>query len=194
MAFFIPALRRLRTSALDDDDGLGILHVGSGRAALLAVGGDLLHLHALPDVLGEVGAGSLGLLDEGAQELLRALDDLLPLGDADVLDSEDLDGCLAGSDTVDGLEGGGEYYSLHLVEAAGHVDDPLGLPSLGDDVHLYPSDPSGFLQVPQVEVVSEKSFRLAEDRSDDVGLVDDPVGVDLGLHHVFCCVRVNAVQ
>ena len=103
--------------ALDDDDGLGIPDVGSCRAPVLSVRGDLLNLDALPDAVHEVEAGTLGLLDEVVEELLGTLDDLLPLGHTDILDSEDTDRCLAGADAVDGLQSGCEDDGLDLVEA-----------------------------------------------------------------------------
>ena len=181
-------------AALDDDDGLGVLHVGSGRAPVLAVGGDLLDLDALPDAVGEVDAGALGLLDELVEELLGTLDDLLPLGDPHVLDSQDVDGGLAGSDAVDGLEGGCEDDGLHLVQAGGHVDDPLGLAALGCDLDLDPADAAGFLKVPEVELVAEESLGLSEDRPDHVGFLDDAVGVDLRFHHILSCTWIDIHQ
>ena len=126
--------------ALDDDDGLGVAHIGSGGAPVLAVGGDLLDLDALPDAVREIDAGSLGLLDELVEQLLGTLDNLLPLGDPDILDSEDVDGGLAGTDAVDGLESGREDDGLDLVEAGGHVDYTLGLPALRGYLDLDPAD------------------------------------------------------
>ena len=171
--------------ALDDDDGFGILHGGTCGAAFLTVGGDLLHLEGLPDVLGEVGTASLGLLHEDSEEFLGTLGDLLPLGDADILDADDLDRGLAGTDAVDGLQGCGDDGGLDLVEGGGHVDDTLGLAALGYDLDFHPSDPAGFLEVPQVEVVAEQTFGLSENGTDDVGFVDDSVGVDLGFDLVL---------
>ena len=176
--------------ALDDDDGLGVLDVGSGGAPVLSVGGDLLDLDALPDAVGEVEAGSLGLPDELVEKFLGTLDDLLPLGHADVLDPQDVDGGLAGSDTVDGLQSGGEDDGLHLVQAGGHVDDTLGFPAFGGDLDLDPADPAGFLQVPEIEFVTEQTLGLTEDGADHIGLLDDSVGVDLRFNHVLRCVWI----
>ena len=171
--------------ALDDDDRFGILHIGSGGAALLSVGGDLLDLQGFPDVLSEVGTASLGLVHEDAEELLGTLCNLLPLGDADILDADDFDGCLAGTDAVDGLEGGRDDSGLHLVERGGHVENTLGLSSLGDDLHLDPANPSGFLQVPEVEVVAEQTFGLSENGTHDIGFVHDSVCVYLCFNLIF---------
>ena len=171
--------------ALDDDDGLGGLHGGSCGEAFLSVGGDLLYLQGLPDVLRQVGTAALGLLHEDSEEFLRTLGDLLPLGDTYVLDADDLDRCLAGTDAVDGLEGRGDDCRLHLVEGRRHVDDTLGFSAFGDDLDFDPADPSGLLEVPQVEVVAEEAFGLSEDGSHDVGFVDDSVCVDLRFYLVF---------
>ena len=171
--------------ALHDYDRLGVLDVRAGGAPVLAVGGYLLHLDALPDAVHEVVAGAFGLLYQVVEELLSALHDLLPLGHPHVLDSQDVDRGPAGSDAVDGLEGGSEDDGLDLVQARGHVDDSVGFPAFGYDLDLDPAYPSGFLQVPEVQLVSEEALRLAEDCPDHIGLLDDSVCVDSGSYHVF---------
>ena len=177
--------------ALDDDDGFGVLDVGSCGAPVLSVGGDLLHLDALPHAVHEVVAGTFRLLDEVVEELFGALDDLLPLGDPDVFDAEDVDGSFARSDAIDGLESGSEDDGLHLVEAGGHVDDAFRFSAFRDDLHLDPSDPAGFLKDPEVEIIAEEPFGLSEDCPYDVGILDNPVRVDLSSNHVLCRVWID---
>ncbi len=180
--------------SLDDDDRFGIADVGPGRASVFTIGRDLLDLDALPYAVREVDTGSLGLLDELVEQLLGTFDDLLPLGYPYIFDSENMDGRLARTDAIDGLESGSEYDGLHLVEAGRHVDDTLGLSALGGYLDLNPSDASGFLQVSQIELVSEESLGLAEDRAHDIGLLYHTVGVDLGFYHIFGCTRIDIHQ
>ena len=177
--------------SLHDDDGLGVLHVGSGRTPVLSVGGDLLDLDTLPDAVHEVGTGTLGLLDELVEELLRTLHDLLPLGHTDILYSEDVDGGLARSDTVDCLESGSEDYGLHLVETGRHVDYSVRFSTFGCDLDLYPSDPTRFLEVPEVQLVSEETLGLTENSTNDIRLLNDSVCVDSCFNHVFCCIGID---
>ena len=180
--------------SLDDDDGLGVPDIGSCRAAVLSVGGDLIDLDALPEGLGDVGSGSLGLLHEVCEELLGPLDDEFPLGHTDILDTEDLDSCLAGTDTVDGLQCGSEDRGLDLIETGGNVDDTFGLSALGSDIDLDAADPSGLLEVPEVQVVTEQTLGLTEDGPDDVGLLDYSVGCELCFDKVFHCIRIDTVH
>ncbi len=103
-------------SALDNDNRFRILDSGSCGAPVLSVGGDLFDLDRLPDVLSKVRGCSFGLCDEFVEKLFCTLDDLLPLCDTDIFDTEHADGCFAGSDAVDGLECRCENDRLDLIE------------------------------------------------------------------------------
>lgn len=179
-------------AALDDDQRVGLVDVGAGGEVLGAVARDLLDLDGLADRLGEVEPHALRLLLEPGEDLLGALDDLLALRDADILDRDDLDLGAAGADPVDGLEAGGQDGGLDLVERGGDEDLALALALAGVDVHFDAADPSGLLEVAEVELVTEEPLGLAEDGADDVGLVDDALGGDAGLDLVLGGVRVVA--
>jgi len=133
---------------------------------------DLFHLEGLAHGVGQVAAARLGGLHQLVQELLRPLDDLVPLCDPDILDLLDRDPGLARPDPVDGLERGREDCGLDLVEARRDVDDALGLPLLVSDLDLDPAYPATLLQVSQVQLVTEQSLCLSEDGSNDVRLLD----------------------
>jgi len=155
-----------------------------------AVGRDLLDLDRLADGLGEVESDPLRLLLEVGEDLLGAFDDLLALRDADVLDADDLDLGPARADAVDGLEPRGQDRGFDLVEGRRDQDLAFALSLPAVDLDLDPSNPSGLLEVAEVELVAEQALGLSEDGADDVGLVDDAFGGNAGSDLVFRGVRV----
>src|SRR5207247_1911405 len=114
-----------------------------------------------------------------------ALDDLVALRDADVLDFLHLDRRLAGADAVDRLECRGQDRRLDLVQRGRDVDESLGPSLLALHVHFDSTDAPAFLQVAQVELFAEEPLGLAENGPDHVGLLHDPFGLHSGLDHVF---------
>jgi hypothetical protein len=170
-------------AALDDDDGVGAVHVRTGREPRVL--GDILDADRLADLLEEFVGGHHAVVERLAEQLLGAVDDLAPLGGAHVLDGRHLDAGPAGADAGDRLEGGREDGRLDLVEAAGDGDLAEGLSVLAVYLHVDASDFRGLLEVAEVEVVTEQALGLPEDGADDVAPLDDAVGRDGRVDEVF---------
>src|SRR6266571_2907643 len=141
-------------TALDDDDRIAVRDVRPGGQALGPERDDLGHLDAHLDLVQEVGAGRLRLLDHLAQERPRAFDDLVAFRHADVLDLVDADRGFARPDAVDRLERRRQDRRLDLVERGRDEDRPLAPPFLALHVDLDAADASALLQVPQVQFFS----------------------------------------
>src|SRR3989344_3571728 len=93
--------------------------------------------------------------------------------------------CIAGADALDDLQGSSHNAGLGLVQGRGDDDLPLGLPAPGLDVHFYPADPSGALELAQLQLRAEQALGLAENRADDIRPVNNAVDLDAGMNDVF---------
>jgi len=58
----------------------------------------------------------------------------------------------------------------------------------GRYLYVYAADLRRLLQVTEVQFLAEQTLGLAEDRADDVTPLYHPVGGDVGVNYVFCCV------
>ena len=174
-------------TALDDQDGVRVEHVRSGGQVLDE--GDFLDAHCLLDGVGNLLALRDCVVEHLGQDVLRAVDDLLPLGRAHIFDLRDGDLGDAGAYAVDGLQRGGQDGGLHLVQAAGDQDVAARLAVLGSDVNLDSPDAARLLQFAKVQVRAEESLGLAENCSYHVRAFDDAFGADMSVNYVFCRVR-----
>jgi len=144
----MPERRRFRTSWRPST--MMMIAVGDvrpRREALRTEGHDLGHLDALTHFVEQVRTGGLRLLDHRGEQRPGALDDLVALRHADVLDFLHLDRRLAGADAVDRLECRGQDRRLDLVQRGRDVDESLGPSLLALHVDFDASDAAAFLQV-----------------------------------------------
>src|SRR2546426_1087430 len=178
-------------ASLDDDDRVAVRDVRPRGEPLRTVAHDLGDLDARADLVEEVRAARLRALEHRGEELAGPLHDFVPLRDPDVLDLVHADRGLARPDPVDRLQGRRHDRGLDLVEARRDQDEPLGASLLALYVDFDAPDPPGLLEVPEVELLAEQTFRLPEDRAYDVGLLDDALRLEAGRDQILRCAWID---
>src|SRR2546426_942528 len=178
-------------ASLDDDDRVAVRDVRPRGEPLRTVAHDLGDLDARADLVEEVRAARLRALEHRGEELAGPLHDFVPLRDPDVLDLVHPDRGLARPHPVDRLQGRRHDRGLDLVEARRDQDEPLGASLLALYVDFDAPDPPGLLEVPEVELLAEQTFRLPEDRAYDVGLLDDALRLEAGRDQILRCAWID---
>ncbi len=98
---------------------------------------------------------------------------------------------VADSDAIIVVEGRGQDRRLDLVQRGRDEDRAFRSAFLALRVDLDAADPAALLEVPQIQFLAQEAFGLAEDRADDVGLLDDALRLEAGLDQVLRGTRID---